>query len=241
MARAYGFGWHRLRSTDPVTAAEFYVGLLGWSAIENLAGFTFRDDQGRGVAGLTLTEPGSPPRWTPYLAVSDLDAALAEFGALNGASTGQPSDSEIPPGRLAEAAHPAIGAVTLFEGSAAVDSPAGFGWHQLDTPDPASAAELLGSFAGWTPKPTALEGATVLGEVGTTFNGVTVTATPNATIPTWLSYVRVPRLRDVIRRAAELGALVVTEQTLIPPVGPACVIRDFDGLAIACYEPGTPR
>ena len=241
MARAYGFGWHRLRSTDPVTAAEFYVALFGWSATESMAGFTFRDEQGRGVAGLDLADPGGPPRWTPYLSVSDLDAALAEFGTLAGAHVGPPTDSEIPPGRFAEVQHPAIGQVALFEGSSAVLSPAGFGWHQLDTPESKAASSLLSSFAGWNPKPTALEGATVLGELGTLFNGVTVTSAPMAAISSWLCYVRVPRLREVIRRATELGALVVTEQTLIPPVGPASVVRDFDGLAIACYEAAAPR
>lgn len=86
--------WHELHTADSEQAWSFYSGLLGWSPTEEPAPSadigpyrSFAWDSSSGSAGgmsNLARRPQIHPHWLYYLAVADLDHALAQVGALGG-------------------------------------------------------------------------------------------------------------------------------------------------------------
>jgi predicted enzyme related to lactoylglutathione lyase len=91
--------WNELYTTDIEAAQSFYSGVFGWEyqPFENSPDPYFVImNQGRGNGGIRgLAQPGMPPNWLVYLAVEDIDAALAKVGELGGSTMMGPIDIGI--------------------------------------------------------------------------------------------------------------------------------------------------
>lgn len=81
------FFWYDVMTTDTKAAREFYCHVVGWNAQDSSTGgkeyTTFAVD-GQGVAGLLAIpeearRAGAPPMWTGYIAVDDVDEAVARL------------------------------------------------------------------------------------------------------------------------------------------------------------------
>jgi uncharacterized protein len=83
-------GWNELVSSDPERACGFYEAVFGWNHEPFERGGTDpyrlfkRADVD--VAGMTRTPAGAPPSsaWLPYIAVADVEVALARARSLGG-------------------------------------------------------------------------------------------------------------------------------------------------------------
>lgn len=91
-APAGRFCWVDLAATDAASAIEFYTGLFGWSARSQPAnGGTFvrLSHGGLDIGSLyqmnrSMQEEGVVSHWTPYVRVTDADAASRRAAALGG-------------------------------------------------------------------------------------------------------------------------------------------------------------
>jgi predicted enzyme related to lactoylglutathione lyase len=86
------FRWMDLAATDARGATEFYRALFGWTPIEQAANgghFTRLQASSQDVGsiyqlGRALLDGGVPSHWTPYVRVTDVDAAARRAVALGG-------------------------------------------------------------------------------------------------------------------------------------------------------------
>lgn len=168
------FLWYELLTTDPDAAASFYGALTGWKAQEAgpVPEYRILGPGEAGIAGLMAlpedaARAGMRPGWIGYIAVPDVDAAVAAIIADGGRPL-TPA-MEIPGvGRFALLADPQ-GAVFYVmhrdgEGCDASFHPAEPGhcrWNELATTDPASALRFYHRHFGWE-----RSGAMPMGEMG---------------------------------------------------------------------------
>lgn len=100
MANHGTFIWNELATSDVEGAKAFYGEVIGWhfEGMPNMNGGTYwiaksGDEMAGGVMDMPPAAPaGTPPHWMSYLAVDDVDAALAKVGVLGGAVLAEPFD-----------------------------------------------------------------------------------------------------------------------------------------------------
>ncbi len=114
MAAVGSMAWCDLRTPDVDGARDFYTALLGWTAEEIGGGgdqrYVVFSHEGEQIAG--LGPDAAPAGWTPYIAVRDVDAAIAAATARGAAVTFGPHDT--PYGRLVALVDPAGAPVNLI-------------------------------------------------------------------------------------------------------------------------------
>lgn len=82
------FYWNELSTTDPAGARAFYESITGWTFGEMpmADGGTYHvgkvgETPAGGIMAMPAAVPsGTPPFWLAYLAVDDVDAAVAKVG-----------------------------------------------------------------------------------------------------------------------------------------------------------------
>lgn len=96
------FCWLDLAASDAGRAQAFYAAMFGWTFREQRANggvFTRVASGGRELGSLYALSPrqrahGVPSHWTPYVAVTDVDAAAARAAALGGRTLVAPFEVE---------------------------------------------------------------------------------------------------------------------------------------------------
>jgi predicted enzyme related to lactoylglutathione lyase len=94
------FCWNELYTTDPKKAADFYMGLFGWTKNArhmDFGEYVIFEKGGTMKAGMmkTPSEWGPiPPHWLVYFAVDDCDATVAEAKPLGAKAVVEPFDVE---------------------------------------------------------------------------------------------------------------------------------------------------
>jgi predicted enzyme related to lactoylglutathione lyase len=158
------FVWYELMTRDPGAAAAFYGELLGWTARDSgQADLDYRlfEAAGAGVAGVmeipsVAAAAGMPPRWFPYVSVSNLDQAVARFvgagGSVHSAAISIPNV-----GRIAMVADPQGALLNLIapvgDGPATSFAPGKSGhggWHELHATHAEAALAFYAEQFGWT-------------------------------------------------------------------------------------------
>lgn len=116
--------WAELMTTDTNAAADFYHKVLGWTEETHDIGMgpytCFTNSSGKAVAGAMPPPPnvpeGTPPHWSMYITVDDVDAAVAAAESNGGTIVCPPMD--VPSvGRMAHFSDPqgAMIAVITYE------------------------------------------------------------------------------------------------------------------------------
>jgi predicted enzyme related to lactoylglutathione lyase len=158
-AAAGMFRWYELRTSDPTGAEAFYCAVVGWTAShqDGPAGrYTVLETPKGGVAGIgALAQGEAAPGWVGYVAVDDVDAAVAEVTTGGGRVIRPPADV---PGilRRAEVADPGGAPFIVYKGVSAGAPPLGqadevgfVGWRELMAGDGESALEFYTRMFGW--------------------------------------------------------------------------------------------
>ncbi|MEX0427838.1 VOC family protein [Nocardioides sp. DS6] len=212
---------------DLARAKEFYAGLFGWAydappghedayASARLAG-----DR---VAGLSApyAEDAKVPHWGVFLAVDDIDAAVAKVEPAGGTVLAAPSDV-MTLGRMATIADPTGCRVHLWQagdipGAERATEPGALIWNELVTSDVRAATAFYTAVlgVGWEESEMG-DGApyTLLKVADRPVGGAMTPMSPDQ--PTgWNLYFNVEDVDTALAKAQELGATVVAPAMDLP-------------------------
>ncbi|MBB4686209.1 VOC family protein [Amycolatopsis jiangsuensis] len=152
--------WVDLMTSDRERAVAFYGALLGWTVRDGGADTGFYGTAqvaGRPVAGIGEApqgQQGMPAQWTTYLAVSDVDSAVAAVGAAGGRVLASPVNV-LDEGRMAIAEDPAGAVFGLWQagthlGSEVTLAPGAVAWNECMVGDFAAAKQFYGDVLGYS-------------------------------------------------------------------------------------------
>jgi predicted enzyme related to lactoylglutathione lyase len=153
--------WSELMTTDPKSAEAFYDKVIGWTS-DPFPGSTsytqFKRGGGTAVAGLMERPKGMnmPPFWSMYIAVPNLDEAVAEVARLGGSPLSEAI--EVPKvGRLQMLKDPQGAAFYIMQPEPRDNPPdrdpevGEASWLELMTTDAAAAMKFYQQLFGWQP------------------------------------------------------------------------------------------
>jgi predicted enzyme related to lactoylglutathione lyase len=238
------FCWVDLSTTDLDAAKRFYGELFGWDTRDQPM-YAFFDLDGAVVAGLAELQPqqaqaGMPPSWSTYVCVADADAAAARARELGASVTAEPFD--IPEaGRMGVIADPQ-GAILLvwqpapFEGAEVVNEDGAWSWSDLQTPDPAVAAQFYAQLFGWQITPIAESGGmySTIAAGERTIGGI-MRAGDGAANPFWTTYIGVPSADAVVEQAQGSGGRLVFGPMDVP-AGRFALVADPQGAVFGVVQ-----
>jgi predicted enzyme related to lactoylglutathione lyase len=222
------FCWVELSTTDQKAAVAFYRDLLGWTVDDQPMGpgevYSMFQLRGKPVAAAYTMhgeerQHGVPPHWNVYVAVGNVDDAVARVQALGGKVLA-PAFDAMDVGRMAVVADPTGAPFCLWQakrhiGVAIKQEPGSLGWTELMTRDVATAERFYNQLFGWTAKagsPAAGRPYTEFSMAGNEHAGMMPMDASMANVPpNWLSYFVVASCDDVAKKAQQLGG-----KTIVP-------------------------
>jgi predicted enzyme related to lactoylglutathione lyase len=251
-AGTYGsINWVDLSTPDAAASAGFYGELLGWdfSTSTTPMGDYFVCKVGeREVAGMMEQDAAtadSPPVWTLFFFVEDMDATLVKVKAAGGTVLEAPFD--IPDGpRICVIADPTGAMLALLaggvrpEGEYLFTSPGAVCWFELLTDDMAAAEAFYTSVFGWAGSTVDVGASgytmfTLGGEDVAGMKPLPEDAGPSAAVPHWVTYFAVADCAAAEESAVKLGGTVVRAGTEIPE-GTYAILADPHGASFAVME-----
>lgn len=243
------FVWFELLSDAAAEAARFYTEVVPWTveAMPMPGGdYSMIKAGDAGVGGFApLPAPGVSPHWVSYLAVEDVDAAVAAVKKAGGKVLMDAID--VPGvGRMQPVKDPAGGAFFVFRGEGdgddeAATGPGTFHWNELWTRDPAKTVTFYEKVFGFTHSEMEMPEGTyfVLEHGGVPRAGVMAAPDPRAPVQ-WVPYVEVADTDAATKRATRGGATLLGELADVPDVGRIGLIRDPFGGTLGLIKPA-PR
>ncbi len=248
------FCWFELGTTDQEAAKKFYGSLFGWSADDMPMGpdgnYTMFKLDGRVVAaGYTVggqMAPNVPPHWALYVAVQNADGAAARIEAIGGKLL-KPAFDVFDAGRMAVASDP-TGAVFMVwqanknSGTGLTGVDGTVCWADLNTPDPARAAEFYKALFGWdaTKGETDSSGYLHIKNGDEFIGGIPPGEYYDPKLPPhWLIYFQVSNCDDRVAKATGLNAQVLFPPSDIPNTGRMAILKDPQGAAFALFQPSS--
>lgn len=111
--------WNDLSTPDVEASRAFYAALFGWEIEAEGRGegdyrAVFNDGRANGGMMRLQAPPGTPPYWSVYFAVADMDDGVARVRELGGRVLREPFD--VPAGRFAVVQDPQGATFSLFAG-----------------------------------------------------------------------------------------------------------------------------
>jgi predicted enzyme related to lactoylglutathione lyase len=234
--------WVNLATTDIEDAKAFYGAVFGWTVRDTPAiDYAFFEVGGAAVAGLQAVQPGAPPAWATYVAVDDVDAAVARAGEL-GAGIVE-AGLDIPEhGRMAVLTDPGGAYVLLwqareFPGAALVNGVGAWSWSDLQTTDPDGAIPFYRELFGWEIAPIEASGG-VYWSIATGGRGIGgVMRSLQAPQPFWTTYIGVADVDATLATVVAEGGRKLAGPFPVP-TGRFAMATDRQG-ALICVLEGT--
>jgi predicted enzyme related to lactoylglutathione lyase len=239
------FCWFELATTDQNAAKDFYTKMFGWTPDDVPMGdgafYTMLKLRGRDVAALYKAQPGQPPAWGEYVAVTSADAAAEKAKSLGGTVALPPFDV-FDAGRMAVLQDPAGAFFSLWQpkqnpGVGIFGEVNAVCWSELATTDVEGAKKFYGDLFGWKMKTGDPDGPMPytelsIGERG--FGGMyKMPPQMQGVPPNWMPYFAVDDTDGFVTKATSAGASTMVPPTDIPNVGRFSVIRDPQGAVFA--------
>jgi predicted enzyme related to lactoylglutathione lyase len=242
--------WVDLQTTDQSAAKQFYAGLFGWTyddaaMPEGGAVYSLAKLGDSTVAAIAPQPPdmaaaGAPPMWNTYIAVDDVDDAVAKVEAAGGQVAMQPFDI-ADDGRMAFVMDPSGAGVALWQakqhiGATLVNEPNTVTWNELVTND-ASATKFYEQVLGMTTSTVDMgEGEYTLFNVGGQMVGGSTPPQMEGIPNHWHVYFAVADADATAAKAAEMGGSVLVEP-FDTAVGRMTVLRDPQGAVFSVMKP----
>ena len=247
--------WHDLMTNDVEKARRFYGELFAWRIKEEghwSLIYAAEGDEHFGAVMPIQGPPSTPPHWIPYLAVKNLDAAIAAIPAAGGRlRTGKMNAGKT--GTFAVAADPQGASFTAWqytEGEGKPESDASpatghFCWDELLTSDTVAAEAFYGKVFGYGVEKMPLPGieySLFLREAKNAKGNRRQAAglmklPPGVPHPFWMSYVVVASCDATMEKAKRLGATLPMPALDVPTVGRFTTILDTSMAAIGILQP----
>jgi hypothetical protein len=251
------FIWHDLDTTDAEGALDFYRSVLGWEAVAFEGGpmpyWTWNGQGGRAGGVCQLTDEarahGGRPGWTGYVETPDVDRDTARAVELGGRVVMEAMTLPTV-GRMSVIEDPQGARIALFApepnmgGAGAPDAGNGsrigaFAWNDLPTTDADGAFAFYSELFGWRESQRIPMGEMgpyrIFAADGAEQGGIFRGTAPDAGAPSWLYYVQVADLGDVLERVRAHGG-EVTYGVVDVPGGRVAQCRDPQGSAFGIYE-----
>jgi len=249
------FVHYEYMAADAKAAADFYAGVIGWTASDaGMAGlaYTLFSAGPRTVAGLTTLpeaarQMGARPGWLGYLAVPDVDAHAAKIAAAGGKIYRAAAD--IPGvGRFAVVGDPHGAAFAIFKGEPAEDprppmalnAPGNVGWRELRAGDLESAFAFYSLLFGWKKTQAMDMGPMGLYQVFAIAGGQgggMATKSAETPAPFWLFYFNVDAIDAAAERVKSAGGQIVNGPHQVPGGGWVVHAVDPQGAKFALLAP----
>ena len=248
--QAGSFIWSELHTTDVAGAKTFYAAVLGWKYKEMpLPGgegiYVMPQIDGKDVAGMGGMMPGTPkgtpPHWSLYVAVSDVDATMKKVSELGGKAL-MPGFDIPNVGRMAILQDPTGGVIALFgagghQGSAADPNREGaFCWAELMTDNVDKAASFYTKIFPWKTKAEdtsytewQLDGKSIGGLM-------TIPKEAKGMPANWMPYFTVVDVAKSVEKAKKAGGKILNGPMEIEKVGKFATVQDPQGGAFNLYQ-----
>src|SRR5579871_3630662 len=152
--------WVDTTQPDPLAAAEFYRGLLGWELEDMLppgspGRYFLARLHGRDVAAISSSASADSNRatWNTYVWVDDVDETARRVQEAQGRMLGPAFD--VPgAGRMVACEDPSGATFRLWQarehrGAQLVNAPGTWNWSNLNTPDADGATRFYAKVFGW--------------------------------------------------------------------------------------------
>jgi uncharacterized protein len=249
---AGAFCWVELGTTDQAAAKQFYGALFNWQPNDMPMGpgefYTMFRLQGRdAAAGYTLNptrQPGVPPHWMPYIAVTSADDTAAR-AVQAGATILAPPFDVFTAGRMAVLQDPTGVVFSIWQpkdnqgiGIAGVDG--ALCWADLMTPDAGRAKTFYSEVFGWHVEPGQNDPSGYLHiKNGDQFiGGVPFSAgLPPGVPPHWLLYFQTSNADAAAEKAKSLGGKIFMGPMTMESVGRWAILADPQGAVFAAFQP----
>jgi len=248
------FCWNQIATSDIDKAIVFYSALFGWEiAKEDLDvedQMVRMTHEGDFVVGIQRVDENNSPHWEPYVAISNLEAALTKAREAGGTVLEQPTDI-TPYGYMAEVADP-VGIKTALW---TADSFAGHGrrprlnvprWYTLHHPSSDyedggsdnSALDFWAKLFDWSLIEKSAEHTLFGGIDGAAFSSIVL---PTETRPPhrgWIVFVAVEDLERTCQDAMAIDATVVVAPHRLEGLGQFAVLDDPQGatFGLVCLD-----
>ena len=240
------FVWHDLLTPNPAGAHEFYGKVLGWKkeAWQQDASYLLFAAPSGPIGG-TVEARAQTPHWLPYIATTDLDAAV-ETGTRLGGRVLRAAESLPNGGRYATLADPqgaSFGLYTSKDSTAPDRAPqvGEFSWHELATTvAPSVAFPFYAELFGWDEISQHDMGPMgmylVFGRNGRQLGGVFDKSSqggPGSAY--WLGYVSVNDLEGTVERATGARGSLLTGPMDVPGGDRIAQLMDPHGAFFALH------
>ncbi len=244
--------WVDLQTTDTEAAKAFYASLFGWAyddqPMPQGGPYSMATLSGQHVAAIAPQSPelaaaGAPPMWNTYLAVDNVDDALAKVEAAGG-QVAMPAFEVMEAGRMGFVLDPSGAPVAFWQarqhiGASLVNEPGAVVWNELITADPA-AVRFYEQVLGVTTTVMDMgQGEYTLFQVGGKEVGGTTAPQQPGTPSHWLVYFAAADADATAAKATELGGAVLAGP-FDTPVGRMATLRDPQGAVFSIIQPTPP-
>jgi predicted enzyme related to lactoylglutathione lyase len=249
------FIWYELLTTDVDAAQRFYGDVMGWTVSDSgQPGMDYRildagDGQAGGMMQITEQMRGARPVWLGYVAVPDVDAAVADWCAAGG-SVQMPAMDIPNVGRMAMLADP--DGVPLYVMRGGVDAAstafrvADAGhvrWNELAVGNAEAALAFYGTRLGWKSP-----GKMPMGPMGDyhflAANGVNIGAVMSGRPehpPGWMYYIGVHDIDAAVKTLKAGGGQLLDGPHPIPGGEFSAHASDPQGARFGLVGPRTAR
>ena len=248
-AKPGNFCWFELATSDQAAAKTFYSGLFGWTANDVPMGpdafYTMFHLRGRNVGAAYALMPdqaaqGIPPHWGSYVAVANVEEALAKAKSLGGNVLCDPMDV-AEHGRMAVLSDPTGAVISLWQakqhqGVGLWGEVGAFCWSELMTRDTAAATSFFTALFGWKTKvsDTTSFPYTHWQNDGADIGGMMAIQPQMGRMPAcWVNYVQVKNCDETAATATSLGGKVCVPPTDIPNTGRFAMLQDPQGAMVS--------
>lgn len=244
------FCWVDLATNAPDDAKRFYGQIFGWTVEDIASGYevpySILRRQGKKVAALYQMAPeqGAFPFWASYVRVEDAEVSAQRALELGGRLV-MPAVEALQLGRMAFVQDPTGAVVGLWEPrahfGAELDNTYGArSWGELQTRDPARAADFYQGLFGWTSRTSAslMEGRYVLFERdGKEVGGMIELGPEWGPMPAnWSVYFGVEDCDGAVAAARRLGGSLVMGVKEVDGVGRFAFLGDPQGAIFAVIQ-----
>jgi predicted enzyme related to lactoylglutathione lyase len=246
---AGAFCWIELGTTDPGSAKRFYSALFGWNPNDMPMGpdetYTIFRLEGRDAAAAyhlnPQRQPGVPPHWMIYVAVSHADDTVQHATQAGAKVLAGPFDvSES--GRMAVLQDPTGAAFAIWQpkhhqGLGIADVDGTLCWADLMTRDAERARRFYSDLFGWQISAGDQHSGYLHIKNGESFiGGIPPAGLQPGVPPHWLLYILTSDCDATVAKAKSLGAQIHYGPTTMEGVGRWAVVADPQGAVFAPFQ-----
>lgn len=247
--------WVDLMTPDVEGATAFYTTVFGWEAEaqtddEGNQIYTLFRVKGKATAGMGASPPdmaATPPVWSTYIAVNDLEGTASSVTAAGGAVIMPPMEV-TEAGSMAVFADPAGAAFSVWKagehmGAEIGNEPNTYSWNELMSRDVETARAFYSQVFGWAYEEFDMGPAgtyhVIAGGGNNGLGGLmAMPAEVPAEVPShWVAYFTVADLDTTVATAIGAGGQVLAGPMDIPDVGRSAALTDPAGGAFSVLEP----